>query len=70
MATHFFRTHFLFNQFHREQRGQGLGADGLPGARVQGRQGFVGHVGHDVVPVLRHLFLRQNNLAFHVKRVF
>ena len=46
-----FRRDLLLDQRHREQRGEGVRADRLVGARVQRRGRGRGQVGDDVVPL-------------------
>ena len=66
----FFGRYFLHDERHGKQGRQRFGPDGLQGARVQRRQGLVGHVGHDVVPVARDFLFGEEDFAlFHVKKV-
>ena len=55
--------HLLHDQFHREQRRQVVRTDRLHRARVQHRRRRHGQVGGDVVPVLGHLALVEQELG-------
>ena len=55
MSTQAIGSHLLADEGHREERGQVVGTDRLPGAWMKvGLQGH-GQVRHDVEPGLRHL---------------
>ena len=61
------RRHLLVDQFFGEDGAHLLLRHGLLGRGMQRRQRFVGHVGHDVVPLCGHLTLGQAEfLCFHV----
>jgi hypothetical protein len=51
---------FLYTTLTRKDARQVVHAQGLPGGRMDGRQGLVGHVGLDVIPCCRQLVLLQN----------
>ena len=50
-----FGGHLLVDEFLGEDRRHLLLGDGLFGLGMQWREGFRGHIGHDVVPLCRHL---------------
>ena len=53
----------LHDQVDREQRQQVIGADRIHATGVQGRRRRRGQIGHDVVPLRRHLILGQHVLV-------
>jgi len=61
-----FGAHLLLDEFHREERREGVRPDGLHGARVQRRRHFHAEfrqVGVDIVPVRGGVFLRKNDFG-------
>ena len=56
-------AHLLRDEVHREDRGEVVRADRLPGARVQRRRGRSRQVVEDVVPARRHLVLVEQDLV-------
>ena len=58
--------HLLVDELFGEDGRHLLLGDGLLGGGIQGRQGLVGHVGHDVVPLGGHLTLGEADFfRFH-----